>query len=93
MLRLRNVGVYDGRLRHNMTAGKAPANPPSPLAGSALAAIIDVSDLLFVMLRAKKSPHAAGKITGFYRGITQGHHTTFDGFKISNPVYGFVITR
>lgn len=47
----------------------------------------------FAGKQAKKSPHAAGKITGFYRGITQGHHTTFDGLKISNAVYGFVITR
>ena len=46
----------------------------------------------FAGKQAKKSPHAAGKITGFYRGITQGHHTTFDGFKIPNAVYGFVIT-
>jgi len=47
----------------------------------------------FAEKQAKKSPHAAGKITGVYRGITQGHHTTFDGFKISNLVYGFVIAR
>lgn len=43
--------------------------------------------------KTKKKPARGGQITGFYRGITQGHHTTFDGFKISNPVYGFVIAR
>lgn len=29
-LRLCNVGVYDGRLHHNMTAGKVPASFKNP---------------------------------------------------------------
>jgi hypothetical protein len=43
--------------------------------------------------KAKKKPAHGGQITGFYRGITQGHHTTFDGLTIPNAVYGFVIAR
>ncbi|RYJ18720.1 hypothetical protein C5Y41_16440 [Rahnella variigena] len=40
VLRPCNVGVYDGRLHHNMTAGKAPALLPFILqAAGALAAL------------------------------------------------------
>ena len=42
----------------------------------------------------KKSPHEAGKITGFYRGFLHRDITQhLDGSKVSNALYGFVIAR
>jgi len=42
----------------------------------------------------KKSPHEAGKITGFYRGFLHRDITQhLDGSKVSNALYGVVIAR
>jgi len=89
MLRLRNVGVFDGRLRHNMTAGKVTGTYFLPwflVSRSVISRAITATTRhkaahlcgffcawcyarLTQERQAKKSPHKAGKITGFYRGF------------------------
>lgn len=93
MLRLRNVGVFDERLRHNMTAGKATGTYKMKLRpGAAFLCLFfgfscDKSGI-------KKSPHKAGKITGFYRGFLHRDITQLlDGSTLPNALYGFVIAR
>lgn len=52
------------------------------------------ADLRLGKKRIKKSPHEAGKITGFYRGFLHRDITQhLDGSKVSNALYGFVIAR
>jgi hypothetical protein len=76
MLRLRNVGVFDERLRHNMTAGKVTGTYKKKLhSGAAFLCLFFV--ILPGQIRHKKKPAQGGQNNRVLQGFsTQGHHTT-----------------